>query len=47
MRNITKNDVGMFLYAKLVLENLFALNTREKVFDAIKHENFPQGLKGA
>jgi hypothetical protein len=47
MRNITKNDVGMFLYAKLVLENLFALNTREKVFDAIKRENFPQGLKEA
>jgi hypothetical protein len=47
MQNTTKNGVGMFLYAKLVLENLFALNTREKVFDAIKRENFPQGLKEA
>lgn len=37
----------MFLYAKLVLENLFELSTREEMFNAIKHENFPQGLKEA
>lgn len=39
--------LGMFLYAKLVLENLFNLNTREKVIDSIKHENFPRGLEQA
>jgi hypothetical protein len=37
----------MFLYAKLVLENLFALNTRGQVIDAIKDENFPRGLEQA
>ena len=48
LRNLTLvNAKGMFLYAKLVLENLFALNTREKVVDAIKQENFPLGLKEA
>jgi hypothetical protein len=38
---------GMFLYAKLVLENLFALNTKGQVIDAIRHENFPRGLEQA
>ena len=39
--------IGMFLYAKLVLENLFAWNTRKEVFHAIKQENFPDDLKEA
>ncbi|OAL02432.1 C2H2 domain-containing protein [Phaeosphaeriaceae sp. SRC1lsM3a] len=48
LRNLTLvNAQGMFLYAKLVLENLFDLNIREKVIDAIKHENFPRGLEQA
>jgi hypothetical protein len=37
----------MFLYAKLVLVNLYDMHTREQVINAIKHENFPQGLKQA
>jgi hypothetical protein len=37
----------MFLYAKLVLENLFQLNTKGQVIDAIRHENFPRGLEQA
>ncbi|KAH8733175.1 hypothetical protein GQ44DRAFT_821389 [Phaeosphaeriaceae sp. PMI808] len=48
LRNLTLvNAKGMFLYAKLVLENLFELNTREKVIHDIQQENFPQGLKEA
>jgi hypothetical protein len=43
----TDNLLGMFLYAKLVLENLFALNTKGQVIDAIRHENFPRGLEQA
>jgi len=38
---------GMFLYAKLVLNNLLALPTRLEVINAIQHERFPQGLKDA
>lgn len=38
---------GMFLYAKLVLNNLLALPTRLEVTNAIQHERFPQGLKDA
>ncbi|KAF2024888.1 C2H2 domain-containing protein [Setomelanomma holmii] len=48
LRNLTfVNARGMFLYAKLVLENLEALNTREKIINAIKEENFPKELKDA
>jgi hypothetical protein len=37
----------MFLYAKLVLENLLALNTREQVVYSIRDERFPRGLEQA
>ncbi|KAH7087771.1 C2H2 domain-containing protein [Paraphoma chrysanthemicola] len=48
LRNLTMvNAKGMFLYAKLVLVNLYELNTRERVIDAIKSENFPRGLEEA
>jgi hypothetical protein len=45
--SVTDASTGMFLYAKLVLENLHALNTREQVIHDIQHENFPDGLKEA
>ncbi|KAJ4407348.1 hypothetical protein N0V91_003932 [Didymella pomorum] len=41
------NAKGMFLYAKLVLQDLHAQPTREKVLEGIKDDNFPVGLKGA
>jgi hypothetical protein len=37
----------MFLYATLVMENLFAQYTREDLIDAIREVNFPAGLKEA
>lgn len=37
----------MFLYATLVLKNLYSSATREQLVDAIKEENFPDGLKAA
>lgn len=45
--SITDFVLGMFLYAKLVLVNLYDMHTREQVINAIKHENFPQGLRQA
>ncbi|UPX12310.1 uncharacterized protein EKO05_0002864 [Ascochyta rabiei] len=41
------NAKGMFLYAKLVLENLFAQPTREDLLKGIQRDTFPIGLKGA
>ena len=37
----------MFLYAKLVLENLYALDQRADLFEAIKADHFPKGLRDA
>lgn len=37
----------MFLYAKLVMENLYKQPTRDSLIKAIKKENFPNGLKEA
>lgn len=39
--------LGMFLYARLVLQNLHVQPTREEVLDAIKKDNFPDGLQEA
>ncbi|XPS76188.1 hypothetical protein M3J09_008244 [Ascochyta lentis] len=41
------NAKGMFLYAKLVMENLNAQPTRDDLLKSIQHDNFPVGLKGA
>jgi hypothetical protein len=37
----------MFLYAKLVMQNLHKQATRGELLEAIKQKNFPVGLKGA
>jgi len=37
----------MFLYAKLVMLNLFRQPTLGDLKDSIREENFPQGLKDA
>jgi hypothetical protein len=37
----------MFLYAKLVMENLLNQPTQEDLLDAITARNFPDGLKEA
>ncbi|KAF2680197.1 C2H2 domain-containing protein [Lentithecium fluviatile CBS 122367] len=48
LRNLTMARAnGMFLYAKLVMDNLCHQPTREDLLDAIRHENFPHGLKEA
>ncbi|KAF1946974.1 C2H2 domain-containing protein [Clathrospora elynae] len=48
LRNLTTaNAKGMFLYAKLVMLNLHASPTRGDLVDAIKEDNFPDGLKEA
>lgn len=39
--------VGMFLYARLVIENLHAQPTRGDLIEGIRQENFPEGLRGA
>ncbi|KAF1361979.1 C2H2 domain-containing protein [Lizonia empirigonia] len=41
------NAKGMFLYAKLVLQNLHAQPTRGDLIEGITRENFPGGLRGA
>ena len=38
---------GMFLYAKLVMDNLCHQPTRQDLLEAIVMQNFPDGLKGA
>ncbi|KAL5380194.1 hypothetical protein DPSP01_007994 [Paraphaeosphaeria sporulosa] len=38
---------GMFLYAKLVMDNLFQQPTRGDLLDAVSENNFPDGLKEA
>ncbi|KAF2128362.1 C2H2 domain-containing protein [Dothidotthia symphoricarpi CBS 119687] len=48
VRNLTvANAKGMFLYAKLVMCNLYAQPTRNGLIDAIKTTNFPNGLEEA
>jgi hypothetical protein len=37
----------MFLYAELVMQNLFQQPTWEDLIDGIRKENFPEGLKEA
>jgi hypothetical protein len=37
----------MFLYAKLVMQDLCSVLTRGDLLDAIKDTNFPKGLKEA
>lgn len=39
--------LGMFLYANLVMQNLFQQPTREDMINAIRKENFPRGLEEA
>jgi hypothetical protein len=46
-KHFTKYNLGMFLYAKLVLENLLAFHTREQVIRSIRDEHFPPGLEQA
>jgi hypothetical protein len=36
----------MFLHAKFVVENLYALPTRAELLEGIRHDKFPTGLKG-
>ena len=38
---------GMFLYAKLVMDNLLQQPTRGDLLDAISDNNFPDTLKEA
>ncbi|KAL5121669.1 hypothetical protein ACEQ8H_000355 [Pleosporales sp. CAS-2024a] len=48
LKNLTfVNAKGMFLYAKLVLTNMYALHTRQEVIEAMQKETFPHGLKEA
>ncbi|KAJ4302641.1 hypothetical protein N0V90_001530 [Kalmusia sp. IMI 367209] len=48
LRNLTvARAKGMFLYAKLVMENLEEQPTREDLLDAIAFNNFPDSLKEA
>ncbi len=42
--NITK---GMFLFAKLVLTNLFAQITLEQLYEELRPETFPKGFEQA
>lgn len=37
----------MFLYARLVMENLYAQPTLEALMEGIKQDTFPEGLQGA
>jgi hypothetical protein len=39
--------LGMFLYGKLVMQDLYSVLTRGDLLDAIKDSNFPKGLKEA
>lgn len=37
----------MFLFAKLVLDHLYALETKENILNEIKIYGFPEGLEEA
>lgn len=41
------NRIGMFLYAKLVMDHLWALETKLNVLDEIRIYGFPEGLGDA
>jgi hypothetical protein len=41
------HKTGMFLYSKLVMEDLYSLSTRGDLIEAIQGTNFPKGLKEA
>lgn len=45
--HMLKSCVGMFLFAKLVMRNLYEQPTREALLDAIRTVNFPTELKEA
>ncbi|KAL1608317.1 hypothetical protein SLS60_003257 [Paraconiothyrium brasiliense] len=48
LRNLTvARAKGMFLYAKLVMDNLFQQPTRGDLLEAISENNFPDSLKEA
>ena len=38
---------GMFLFAKLVLTNLLAQTSREKLYDELQPGTFPKGFEQA
>lgn len=40
-------QIGMFLFAKLVLENLYAQERQEDLFNEIQSYNFPEGIEDA
>jgi hypothetical protein len=39
--------IGMFLYATLVMQNLYASPTRDDLTEEVKQTNFPDDLKEA
>jgi hypothetical protein len=39
--------LGMFLYGKLVMQDLYSVLTKGDLIDAIKDTNFPKGIKEA
>jgi hypothetical protein len=44
---IANGNLGMFLFAKLVMINLFAQTTREQLLEETKPSRFPNGLEQA
>jgi hypothetical protein len=44
---IANANLGMFLFAKLVMVNLFAQTTREQLLGETKPSRFPNGLEQA
>ncbi|KAF2638941.1 hypothetical protein P280DRAFT_470952 [Massarina eburnea CBS 473.64] len=48
LRDLTVDRAGgMFLYAKLVMDNLYHQPSRGELISAIQEDNFPKGLEGA
>jgi len=47
MDDLLTSDPGMFLYAKIVLGNLFAQISASKFERELKAEHFPKGLDEA
>ncbi|EPS38656.1 hypothetical protein H072_7600 [Dactylellina haptotyla CBS 200.50] len=46
-RKVTSSSKGMFLYAKVVLDNLYEQESEADLEEELAGENFPQGLKEA
>ncbi|KAK0647033.1 hypothetical protein B0T16DRAFT_458896 [Cercophora newfieldiana] len=44
---VTKGAHGMFLFAKVVLDNLFSQTTKELLRQELESETFPEGMDGA